>query len=159
MTNFINFLKEQDQSEIIYLGTNNGSGWIVIDTVEKIIANIDKIEKHLRNNAERVLENAKMILKTKPFDIVDGLNKLSGDYDSEELKKIKIKLEHDERKYANAFVTKEKYSKIISKWKTIDKRRVVNTYDHETDEKGICILVDGIDNGTIWFKGEHKGII
>lgn len=161
MVNFINFLQEQDQNEIIYLGTKNGSGWIAIETAEQIIENIDNIEKCLRDDAERILRKAKNILKNKPFDIVENLNKLKEEesYDKKELKKIKLKLANDERKYVNAFSTRKKYSKLIEGWTTIDKRKVVEVYNHETDVKGICVLVNGIDNGTLWFKDEREGII
>ena len=159
--NLINFLKEQDRNETIYLGTKNGSGWIVIETAEKIIESIDKLEKHLRDDAERNLRNAKVVLKNKPFEIVEILNKLKVEdsYDKKELKELESKLARYERRYANAFITREKYMKLINGWKTVDKRNVVETYNHETDTKGICVLVDGIENGTLWFKGEKRGII
>lgn len=156
---FIEFLKEQDSNEVIYLGTKDGSGWIVIDTAETIINNMKKIEKIVRSRIVTKNKKAQDILDTFPSLIVKVQDELKESImDKEEIKKLENKLWGLESRYNSAFCTREKLSKTLKSWKTIGNRIVEESYDHETDVIGKCVLLEGFDNGTLWFKGEKKVI-
>ena len=45
MKTFEEFLNKQNEDDIIYVGTKNGSGWIVIETTKDLINNMNKVEK------------------------------------------------------------------------------------------------------------------
>ena len=156
---FIEFLKEQDSNEVIYLGTKDGSGWIVIDTAETIINNMKKIEKIVRSRIVTKNKKAQNILDTFPSLIVKVQDELKESItDKEEIKKLENKLWRLESKYNSAFGTRKKLSKTLKSWKTIGNRIVEESYDHETDVIGKCVLLEGFDDGTLWFKGEKKVI-
>ena len=53
---FIEFLNELDKNEMVYVGTKNGTNWIVIDKPDKIIEILDNIEKELHAQVQRTYD-------------------------------------------------------------------------------------------------------
>lgn len=163
-TTFINFLKKQEENEIIYLGTKHGSNWIVIDTAKNIIDKIDKLENYLHKQAVKNLSTSKNRMKELPYNITETLDRLKEETEKEksdvdEVKKLKRRLDSYEKRYVSAYNTKVKYERALSSWKTVGNRLVVESYKHETDIVGTCVLIKGFEDGSLWCKGEHKDII
>lgn len=158
-TTFINFLKKQEENEIIYLGTKLGSNWIVIDTAKNIIDKIDKLETYLHKQAVKNLNTSKIRMKELPYNITETLDRLKEKSDVDEVKKLKHRLDSYEKRYVSAYNTKVKYERALSSWKAVGNRLVVEHCKHETDIVGTCVLIEGFEDGSLWFKGEHKDII
>ena len=156
---FLEFLNEQKPEEMVYVGTFKGSGWLYIDTAQNLIEKIDDIEKKIRKDAERTLKTAQTRLGNIPGEIVavqEEVKKLTERGNKEALNKAKNSLLLLEHKFVSAFNTRELYSKALLTWTIFGKRIVKDTYKHETDVEGICILVDGFENGKLWFKDEEE---
>lgn len=155
---FIDFLKGLDSNELVYVGTKDGSNWIVIETAQTVIENMDKLEHILHCQVHDTYAKAQDKLDTIPYSIVD-VRKEIGECDSDEkMKELKVKLANLERAFVASYMTREKYKKALDTWIKLDDRPVLNTYEHKTDHPGTSIILSGIERGTLWFKGEKKVI-
>lgn len=154
-------LNEINDNEILYVGTKNGSGWIVIETAGVIIENVEKLEKLLRNKVERINRDSNTRVKNLPYRIVSLRDELEN-IDPKNVKgkgKIETQLFDLESKFVNAFLRRKETSKRLATWKHLNDRAVVETYPHETDVLGTCIVLEGSDDGDLWYQGEKKSII
>lgn len=150
------YLETLDENEMIYLGTKNGSSFIVIEPVHTIIEKMDQINDIVHDRIVSGLNNAQRVLDTYPNLIIELQNKIDSEQDHKKRKELKAKLEMAEAKFATAFGSRKRYRGAVSWKKKFGDRIVKDVYEHETDIPGTTIIVEGFDNGTLWFKDEHK---
>ena len=159
---FIEFLNELNKDEMVYVGTEKGTNWVIIDKPDKIIEILDTIEKELRAQVQRTYDaaNEKVVgipsllvkerkqlaklINIKNRDVRDLINETRGRI---------CKLESA---FVSAFDTRKKYRKILDKWVDIRDRKVVDIYEHETDIPGVSVILEGYGDGTLWFYGEKN---
>ena len=156
MTTLKKYLETLDENEMIYLGTKSGSSFIVIEPVHTILEKMDQINDIIHDRIVSGLNNAQRVLDTYPKLIIELQYKLDIEPDKKERKELKSKLETAEGKFATAFGSRKKYREAVSWKKNLKDRMVLDVYEHETDIPGTTVIVEGFDNGTLWFKGEHK---
>ena len=159
---FIEFLNELDKNEMVYVGTEKGTNWIIIDKPDKIIEILDTIEKELRAQVQRTYDAANKKVVGIPSLLVKERKQLT------KLMNIKNRDVRDlinesrgriyklESTFVSAFDTRKKYKKILDKWVDIRDRKVVDIYEHETDIPGISAILEGYGDGTLWFYGEKN---
>lgn len=154
----IDFLKELEPNEMVYLGTTKGSGWIVIETASKIIENLDKLETMLHEDAKDTLERAIYIMNNYPLSITKTQEKIINytGTDHREMEKLERTMDRLESAYVNAYRTRNEYRKHLANWIRLHDRKVEDIYEHQTEAVGTCIRVRGIEKGRLWFYGELK---
>lgn len=156
--NLVNFLKKLDPNEMVYLGCKDGSSWLYIETAEKVLENLEKLDSKFRRDAERKVNNAQEKLDVIPAFIVDTQNLIKKCTDEEELEILRAKRAKYETEYVSAFETKKKWKPYFDLWKKLEKREVIDTYKHTSDIVGTCIVIEGMDLGSLWFYNEKKVI-
>lgn len=153
---FLSYLKERNPDEIIYLGTENGSSWIVIEPASVLIEKIDEVNKIVRERVEKALEAAQADITSGPAlmmgirdDIVRWENKdnIKELYDEIQKKSeaklnkrelevarqnkvsyLKARLFDWEKTFANAVFRRAEVKKHLMSWKDIKVREVIETY-------------------------------
>lgn len=151
-------LSELKADETVYLATKKGTNWIAIDDASTIIENLDKIDKVLYKNIETSIEKAQESIDSLPGLMIKTREKISECNNEFELKELKGKLDRIESGFVAAFNARQSNMKYLSNWVEIKDRNVVEVYQHNTDIVGPCIIVEGIDDGHLWYKGESKPI-
>ena len=159
---FIEFLNELNKDEMVYVGTEKGTNWIIIDRPDKIIEILDTIEKELHAQMQRIYDAANervtgipsllvkerkqlaKLIKIKNRDVRDLINESRG------------RIYKLESTFVSAFDTRKKYGKILNKWVDIRDRKVVDIYEHETDIPGVSVILEGYGDGTLWWYGEKN---
>ena len=149
-------LKQIPPTAIVHIGTENGSGWIAVDTVENVAKHMQEINYHLY-----LIAKTRQRVHEERFETAHAeMSKLA-----EEIRtgNLSMKIE-----VANAGIRKRR--EIIEKtldamreldfknWKPVQKREVVDWYRKKADYDGICILVTGTDKGNIWWYKEKPNI-
>lgn len=163
----LNVLKQLNPKEMIYLGCNRGSNWIIIDRAENLIKNIDNLNDNLYNDAVRKRNNYNAIIYRSPFTILDLRKELeehkliiskmvNKDVDDKDVNAIENKILSTERSFASAVKCRDNLNTIIEKWKPIKNREVFDIYDVDSDIKGKAIKFDGRIDGAFWFDSEQK---
>ena len=76
MKTFEEFLNKQNEDDIIYVGTKNGSGWIVIETAKDLINNMQKVEKLVHRRVKETNKRSKEKLIKIPGLIVDSYKRI-----------------------------------------------------------------------------------
>ena len=153
---FLSYLKERNPDEIIYLGTENGSSWIVIEPASVLIDRINDVENLIRNRVEREFHAAEKSVNKTPKVLVDiheniaywnnpenfdEIYKKIQEAHEEELtpklleqerqnkiQAMKSSLHDREKHFANAVYRRAEISKRLQSWKKIGKREIVETY-------------------------------
>ena len=156
---FLEFLKEEEPDELIYVGTQGGSGWLLIETAQTLIDNLDKIEDRLHKRSEYVLRDAKQRIKSLPFKIVEAqqeLDKLkkSNDATEDDIKKAESRLFAAERSFVTSYGIRKRYTTYLNKWVHVSKREVLESYPHTVNDPGVSVIITGIEQGDLWFKDE-----
>ena len=159
---FIEFLNELNKDEMVYVGTEKGTNWVIIDKPDKIIEILDTIEKELHAQIQRTYDAANEKVVGIPSLLVKERKQLT------KLMNIKNRDVRDlinesrgriyklESTFVSAFGTRKKYRKILDKWVDIRDRKVVDIYEHETDITGVSVILEGYGDGTLWFYGEKN---
>ena len=159
---FIEFLNELNKDEMVYVGTEKGTNWIVIDKPVKIIEILDVIEKELHAQMQRIYDaaNERVIgipsLLIKERKQLTKLTKIKGRDVTNLINESRGRIYKLESTFVSAFNTRKKYGKILDKWVDIRDRKVVDIYEHETDIPGVSVILEGYGDGTIWFYGEKN---
>lgn len=153
---FIEFLKEQDNDEMLYIGMKNGNSFVYIETAEKVLENLDKLEKYLKDKSEAALKLAEYKIEVLPSEIIATRKKIGKAKSKDELNSLKSKLSDKEDAFASAIGSRRKYSRILFEWVKLPDREVVDVYKHESDIPGTTIILKGYDIGELWFKDEKK---
>lgn len=154
LIDFLNSLNELAPDQMVYLGTKEGGSWIIIDKPQVIIDNLADIETRARQHAEFALSSACSRCHMLPKKIVAMQKEL---HKADEVEKACIEndLYELEQAFASSFNTRKKWTDILKKWVTFGERAVLEQYMHETDDPGICCIVDGQLKGTMWWKGDN----
>ena len=159
---FIEFLNELDKNEMVYVGTKNGTNWIVIDKPDKIIEILDNIEKELHAQVQRTYDVAheKVVgipsLLVKERKQLTKLMKITNRDVRDLINETRGRIYKLESTFVSAFGTRKKYRKILDKWIDIRDRKVVDIYEHETDISGVSVILEGYGDGTLWWYGEKN---
>lgn len=155
MKKLIEFLSEENQDTIVYVGTIRGSGWIVIDTAENLMKKLDDVNIQLIKEAERIVKNSQIKLDSLPISIVDTQKQIAECDDEKELKKLNKKLANLEKNYATAYNSRMLYKQTLNKWIPLKDRGIYKQHEHETDIIGTCVLVSGFEKGKYWLYEEQ----
>lgn len=157
-------LTELEADQMVYLGTNNGSGWIVIEPAGYIIEKIDDLEKYLHDRVKNALAEAEYDLKIYPKIMVDRQEKIKelieSNGDKKKIKSEENMLRESERKFWAAYNKREKNTKFLTNWIHVSERKVKETYENGDEKYGVingyAIKVEGAENGELWFRHEKK---
>lgn len=90
---FINYLKEVDKNEVLYVGTKDGTSWIIIEPVSTILENLDRLEEIVHGRVVKQNSNAQNLLLDIPCQIVQVQHRLLKD----EFEKFTRNIMRDER--------------------------------------------------------------
>ena len=134
-------IQEMDNETILNIGS--GSGWFFIGKKEDYEKNIEKISRSYLNNAKEREKKYRERIREANEVLADS--KLTFD----ELEKMVKKI----RRNFPALKLVEKY---INEFIPIKKREVKNIYDKDKKEDGICIVVEGTENGKFWDREEWE---
>lgn len=134
-------IQEMDNETILNIGS--GSGWFFIGKKEDYEKNIEKISRSYLNNAKEREKKYRERIREANEVLAD--RKLTFD----ELEKMVKKI----RRNFPALKLVEKY---INEFIPIKKREVKNIYDKDKKEDGICIVVEGTENGKFWDREEWE---
>lgn len=156
--NFIELLEEMDKDELVYVGTKDGSNWIVIETVQTVLEKMDKVEKMTHDQVLRTLKRSKTNIHDYPYKIVELHEKIDKCKDDKERGKLEYKLHDLESRFAATYHTYRKTKQLLSKWIKLPDRKIVETYPIDVENPGTAILLEGSITGSLWFKGEKKVI-
>ena len=148
-------LKEIEAYEVVYIGTIRGSGWLVIDTAQNVLNQLEEINEDMKREARRMIDQSQDRLNDLPTSIVAVQNEIKNCNDEDELKKLKSRLLGFERTYASSYNSRMLYEKSLRSWKPIAKRGVHDMYEHKS-EPGTCIILTGFESGKYWLKCEYE---
>ena len=146
-------LNELDPNTMVYIGTDKGHSWIVIDTTSNIIERMDDIEVAARDNAEAELFSYCAKCNSLPEEIV-YLQRECRIADETEIEEFENRLAAAEQKYVAAYNGRKKWTDILKNWVAFGERAVVDVYPHTVDIPGTSIIVKGHINGYLWWKDE-----
>ena len=152
------FLEKQNPEELIYFGTENGSNWIMVDTAENIIRDIDMADKKLRLDLSEIIAKNERELTWIPQKLVEAqeeIDKAESD-DSINLTKSIDRLNNYQTRFVSSYNIIQSYTKKLKKWKPLKERDVVDFYPHTEGDKGINVHITGDDNGKFWTKNEYE---
>lgn len=152
------FLETSNPERLIYIGAKNGSNWIIIDTPANIIRDIDSIEKSIYDRVKDLYIRAVRDIKRIPPCIEEVEKKLANTIDEKETKKLNKTLNYHIHRLNSARNCSEIYEKQLANWKPFVDRQVLDTYTHETRDRGTCVLIEGIDQGKFWTKNEYDKV-
>lgn len=154
---------------IVYLGSQKGSGWVIIDKVSTIISNIDDLEARIKNKSiEAVKKSEKEMIelpsiidaRRKAVDEFPDSEKMNKDGETDAWKKVQAMLIASRQKFVTAFNRNIKHTKILSQWVPFNKRTVTDVYFHDYDVQGTAVIVKGEFIGDYWTKEEQdNGIV
>lgn len=154
---FIDFLGELWENELVYVGTKDGSCWLVIETAKTLIENLEKVDSVVRNKTMETCRRAQDRLDTLPRRIVEIQDELKESDDEKRVRWLKADLESLETRYVYAYNVRDKCLKALKKG-PIGERKVVEVYEKTAFDPGTAVIIEGFENGDLWLKGEKKVI-
>lgn len=119
------------------------SGWFFIGKKEDYEKNIEKISRSYLNYAKEKEKKYREIIREANEVLADS--KLTFDELEKMVKKIRIN-----------FPALKKVEKYIDEFTPIKNRDVKSVYDKIKKEDGICIVVEGTENGEFWDREEWE---
>ena len=134
-------IQEMDNETILNIGSE--SGWFFIGKKEDYEKNIEKISSSYLNNAKEREKKYREKIREANEALSD--NKITFDELTKMVKRI--------RTYFPGLKLVEKY---INDFIPIKKREVKSIYDKDKKEDGICIVVEGTENGNFWDREEWE---
>lgn len=155
----LNKISKEDPKRLVYIGTNKGSGFVLIDEVEKVIKKLDDVNKEMYDKHQKSLARAESSVYSLPRRIVDIQDQLENCIDSltyEQVKELRIELKNLEQAFANAVALRKKLSDYLKNYVKIKDRKIRDIYDRTVYDQGLAIIVNGIETNNIWFKDEVK---
>lgn len=150
---FLEFLKAQDPETIIYFGTKNGSSYLEIDTARKLIENMDIMEGRLHNRSATKLQNT----TNKLLELQEKLVEAREKQDEVDILKEKSNIVDLENAVISATNAKATFEKYLDNWTKLPERKVVTSYPRKAGGTGLCVIVEGIEDGQLWFMKEKDG--
>lgn len=134
-------IQEMDNETILNIGS--GSAWFFIGKKEDYEKNIEKISRSYLNNAKEKEKKYREKIREANEALSD--NKITFDELTKMVKRI--------RTYFPRLKLVEKY---IDEFTPIKNRDVKSVYDKIKKEDGICIVVEGTENGKYWDREERE---
>lgn len=158
----IDTLTSLNPTDMVYIGSNHGHGWIFMDTVENILNDIDHMDCVLKRKAEEALSSAEFKLRTLPkkmAETIDEIDAGEGETDPENKQEATLKslLLELQKSFSGAVKTRNQYERILSNWVPLRNRKIVDQYKHETAPEGISFIVEGYDRSEYCFYEELHG--
>lgn len=148
------FLERLSPEELVYLGTNKGSNFIVVDTAENIIKDIDIINDVMLEELNRHYNRNIHELSKLPRATVEIQEKLEASTHSDDIDKWTKKFDLYIDKIVTAYNGRNNYAVTLRTWIPYKEREVVESYPHTAYEHGTVVLVKGKENGKYWSKQE-----
>lgn len=156
--NLNEFLERQNPEDLLYIGTEEGGGWLIIDTVKNVLGLLDKVDLKLRKYCEDVIANYQRDLDRLPEDIVDTQKELAWAEEKGDIELLALnrrKLAKKEANYVSAYAGRKKYQSSLNTWKSFGERKLLDIYPNTSDKPGTCVLISGFEKGDYWFKEEY----
>lgn len=167
MSKLIDYLNIMDENELVYIGTDMGGGWIVIDTVDSIIKNVQKIKDYCNSQVAKRFSNACKKEVKAQHDIqewqslldemtADGLVVGDTPYDA-----TAALLADVHKEFTSACSTKREMLFEI-RIDDIFNRQIERQYKftgHNPEGKlfpGTAFIVHGYIEGELWWRGEKR---
>lgn len=158
----IDILNEQDPNEIIYLGANKGTNWLVIDKASNIIKNMEELNKTHFDKILYSISTSQNVIDDLPSKIIGWkkdrckIKNMKNEENVKKAEKLDEMIYNAEKRYACAVLLRNKQLKVRDSWVHLNERLVVDIYEHETDVIGTCVLIKGTEAGNTWFYNEGK---
>lgn len=152
-------ISKEDPKRLVYIGTNKGSGFVLIEEAKKAIKKLDDVNKELYDKHQKSLSRAKSFIHDSPRRIVDIQDQLENCINSltdEQVEKLREELRKLEQDFANAVRLRKELSGYLKNYVALKDRKILDTYDRQGYDPGICIIVNGIETNNIWFRNEKK---
>lgn len=158
----IDTLTSLNPTDMVYIGSNHGHGWIFMDTVENVLKDIDSMDYILKQKAGTMLDEAEFKLQTLPKKMVETIEKINageGEYDPEKREGVALEslLLDLQKAFSGAVKTRNQYKRILSNWVPLKNRKIVEQYKHETTPEGMSFIVEGYDRSEYCFYEELHG--
>ena len=134
-------IQEMDNETVLNVGS--ATGWFFVGKKEDYEKNIEKISRSYLNAAKEREKNYREKIREANEVLADS--RLTFDELSKMIKKI--------RRYLPRLKQEEKY---IDEFIPIKDRDVKSVYDKIKKEDGICIVVEGTENGNFWDREEWE---
>lgn len=160
----LDIVNEMKDKQLIEIGSENGSGFFYIGTVEDLKKNIDEYDKMVKDYANTRIENANSRLTSSinnPPTISEYMETIATAY--RQGKDPDLSYEGYEK------YLKKYFSSLVSKKKTLDdrfdyyeqlkplfERKVVDERRSIVDKGAVNVIVEGDEKGRFWDKSEVK---
>lgn len=162
VTTFMEFLKEQEPETLIYLGTEKGSSWIVIEPAAVLIEKMNKLEKFVMDKITKIVSDAQKNIDNGPRLMVELRGKIENpETEPKEVTALTKRLYEWEKTFAASVNTRANMNKYLNSYIDVKDRAVLETYPiNKIDgiDSGIAVKITGIELGTLWWRNEHKTI-
>lgn len=149
--------KLENKEELIYLCTEKGSNFIVIETAQTLIERMDDVEKLIRNKVDRIYKENYERALAFPHEISTTIKELSSS-DSTNERKVKNKLRSLESRYVSAIKVRDQYGAALDAWKYVGDRVIKGIDERTVYDPGTIVRIEGFESGSLWNRGERKTI-
>lgn len=160
----LDVVNEMKDKQLIEIGSENGSGFFYIGTIEDLKKNIEQYDVAVKEYANKCIENANNLLSraiNNPATITDYMDSIEIAF--RQGKDVDLTYEGYEK------YLKKYFASLISKKKALDarfdyyeqlkplfKRKVVDERRSIVDRGAVNVIVEGNEKGGLWDKSEVK---
>ena len=151
------FLKERESTELIYIGTDKGSGWIKICQAGSTIRRIDSFDKTLKASSEKTIKLAQKNLDFLPSKISSLQSKIKTlkEYNVMVSDDLENELGAAEYEYFKAYSRRKNARERLDSWIHVGDREVKDIYPKTAGKPGTAVIIDGNEIGK-WFEGDEE---
>ena len=188
METFKEQLERLDGNTLVYVGTDIGSAWLVIETAETLLEKMDLLNDKVReitiDRMEFLIENLRWIperiqrikdeitvveqkhpdefvRKAIQRDRIRGnvVQRNGKEMKAKRLELLKRRIPQLEREQDSKIDALEKVETYLAKYIPVPERKVVERYLHQTPVKGLCMVIEGNECGKLWCYGEKGSLL
>lgn len=151
------FLKERESTERIYIGTDKGAGWVKVCQAGSTIRRIDSFDKSLKASSEKTIKLAQQKLDFLPSKISSLQSKIKTlkEYNVMVGDELENELKAAEYDYFKAYSRRKNAQETLDSWTHVGDREVKDIYPKTTGKPGIAVIIDGNEIGR-WFEGDKE---
>jgi len=152
------YVKEIDDNTTIFVGANNGSGFVFAAPKKIFNEDIKRINDGVKNRLNIFIDttkNYRRVCEDRANNVIDVIH--SDLSDSEKQRRIENEifyLKNSLYRLDNYYPKLFNYEKALKDFVPIEEREVLESYNRLSDE-GLVIIVDGCDSGSYWFAEEY----
>ena len=157
-------LKELDGDQLIKLGAKNGSAFCYIGTADELLRSMKAVDEVFRACIEGAVASSKKYLKGQLANAPTLASYATEHHKTHLNGKMRLSMDGYDNYVAQwfksvttAFIRVDTWQDRLDKYKPINRRRVIETYNSvEYDEPSLIILIEGYEVGKLWMPSEVK---